>query len=232
MRIGGAILLLLAGAVAPVATASQTPREAADARYVMRDYAKCAVKREHDLARAFVLMPTDKRLTDKDYARLADGDCLGLRGGQLKMRHELFRGALAEELLATDFKGPPVIDPGKIAPLVWPEPVPPSANDPATGKPLPADAAASLQTAYERALADRYANQIGECVIRIDPAGARAVLGTGVDKPEELEALKTLAPNIGRCVVKGQTLRFTRTTLRNGIAIAYYRMASAEQVAG
>lgn len=232
----GRVTMALAGlamlAVGTVADAKQNKRNAQMARAVMHDFAGCAAKRHPDLARTFVLMPANEQLSDKDYFKLVDWSCLGLRGGELRMRRELFRGALAEQLLDTDFAGAATIDPGAIKPLDWAMPIEPAATDPRTGKARDAKTMAQLQELYTASVADRYAGQLGECVIRRDAAGAKTVLATDIDKPEELAALKALTPVIANCITKGQTLKFNRTTLRNGIAVSYYRMASAQTKTG
>lgn len=69
--------------------------------------------------------------------------------------------------------------------------------------------------------------EVGECAVRANPAGARDFLKTRINSREELAAAQAIAPAFGRCVPMGTELRPDMTTLRGNVAVYYYRLASA-----
>lgn len=215
---------------APVgALPAEKPLAGKEARKVMRDFAECVVKRQHDIARDFVLRPVDERLEDKDYRALINGACLSMMTARLQMRSSMFRGALAERLIAVDLGDAP-IDPANKPALTWATPMVPASTD-AQGKPLDETQLAALQVSYDQTVADRFVSQLGECIVRADPAGVRVALATKQDAESEKTALIALGGVIAGCVAKGQTLKFNRSTLRAGLATSYYRISQAAPIA-
>ncbi len=212
-----------------VAQRAEQPLTGKDARKVMRDFAECAVKRQHDVAREFVLSPSDQRLDEKDYRSLINGACLGMMTARLEMRPAMFRGALAERLITIDVGTAPINPTNKPA-LAGAMPTMPASTD-AKGSAVNATQLAALQVGYDQALADRFVSQLGECVVRTDPEGSRAVLATEQDAESEKAALIALSAAISGCVAKGQTLKFNRSNIRAGLATSYYRISQAEPIA-
>ncbi|HEU4696583.1 MAG TPA: hypothetical protein VFR92_06435 [Sphingomicrobium sp.] len=189
------------------------------ARKIMRDFARCTVKYEHRLAQQYVLMNPSDRLPEDEFRKVADGTCLGFLGGRLKMRPFQYRAALAEELIRRDLKGRSGFDLASVPPLEW--------RDPDTTQ----VAEFSIRPAAEwqredQFAAETYVSQLGECTVRANPAGARAVI-EAKSESDEIAAMQAIGPQIANCVQAGETLKFDRTILRSAIALSYYRLAMA-----
>jgi hypothetical protein len=65
------------------------------------------------------------------------------------------------------------------------------------------------------------------CVIRRDPAAARAIVDTRPRSPEERAAFQRLVPNVAPCVPANFEMTFSRSALRALIAAGLYRVAAA-----
>lgn len=216
-------------ACAPASSAENgyNAQATADAREVMEDLAACVVRGDHDVARRFVLTPLYEQVDRSASKRVVDGNCMGFRAGRLKMTPNLYRAALAEQLVKTDLAAWPVIDPSNVAPIKWGRVKPAPANDPKSGKPFTAAQSAEFAKRFERISSEILVGQLGECVVRADPAKALALLKTRINKPDEVEALKALLPLFSGCLRQGASVALDRTNMRSGIALSYYRIASS-----
>ena len=67
----------------------------------------------------------------------------------------------------------------------------------------------------------------GECVVRADPAAARALVISQPATEAEHAAFAALAPRLGECLNNGNDVRFTKLVLGNVVAEAMYRLAAA-----
>jgi hypothetical protein len=198
------------------------------ARAMMIRFAACTVQRERDFARRFVLAP-GLRPTPAALEKLGPPECLRRAGEdiiELRMRDALYRGALAEQLIRAEMSSTAIIDPSSVPALAWPEPERPSAVN-ERGRSLTAAEQKRSELGYAEAAADQNVMRLGECVVRADPAGSRDAVLTEMDSANELAKLKAMAPTIARCVARGQTPKFNRTTLRAALAVGYYRLAAA-----
>jgi hypothetical protein len=199
-----------------------------EARAMMNRFAACTVQRQPEFARRFVLNP-GARPSPSDLEKVAPPECLWRAGRdviELSMRDALYRGALAERLIRGDLSDSPALDPASLPALEWPDPERPSLVD-QRGRGLPAAAQKEAQRRYAAAVADNRIMPLGECVVRADPAGSRAVMTTEEDSPEELAKLKAMSPTIARCIARGGTPNFNRTILRAALAVSYYRLGAA-----
>jgi len=197
---------IAAAAVAAICLSLCAPADAsnkgAGARAMMNKFAQCTVQRRPDFARRFVLnwgVPP----SHSDLQEIASSACLLWAGSdviELNMRDALYRGALAEQLIRRELAKADVIDPIPLPALEWPGPV---------------------------SAADNAVMRLGECVVRADPAGSRAAVLTEEDSSDELARLKAMSPTIARCIARGETRLFNRTTLRAALAVSYYRLAAA-----
>lgn len=225
-----ALAFVAAGmACAPASSAENAynAQATADAREVMEDLAACVVRGDHDVARRFVLTPLYEQVDRSTSKRVVDGNCMGFRAGRLKMTPNLYRAALAEQLVKTDLAAWPVIDPSNVPPIKWGKVKMPPANDPKSGKPFSAAQSAEFAKRFERISNEILVGQLGECVVRTDPAKALALLKTRINKPDEVEALKALLPVFSGCVQQGASVALDRTNMRSGVALSYYRIASS-----
>lgn len=196
-----------------------------DARVVMRGFARCVVALHGDAARRFVLMPFGSWVPEKDYRDIGDPRCLGFLSGRLMMGQLAYRGALAEELLRWDFTrivplalaGAPALD--------WS--VPDAAGtDPRTAQASTEQARGMREKGRDIALAGGAIGALAECVIRRAPAASRAILKTKTE-PAERAALQAIVPDIGQCAQASGTMAFNRSSMRQALAVAYYRLAAS-----
>lgn len=201
-------------AAAPADAAKEKAEAEAMGRKVLGEFAECVVQAHKPLARKYVLTPADQRMSDDEFRKVAGARCLGFLRGKLRMRPQQYRAALAERLVAVELKGRGPIDPAAKPALVWAMPKPSGRTD------------AERQEAAALATAEIYVGQLGECVVRANPAGAQALLATPIGDASELPAFRALGPAIPACVPKGETLKLNRATLREAIAISYYRLAA------
>ena len=208
-------------ALAAVATADQ----ALDVHYsrkVMRDFARCTVKYEHELARKFVLLNSWERLPDSEYQKIVDWRCLGLLGGRLAMRPFQYRAAIAERLISKDSVRLSESDVRSRAPLDWS--VPQLTVSDAAGISFSLFNQIQELDKPDYLAAESAMGRLGECVVRGNPMGALAVLETRNDA-DELAAMKVLAPQLAACVAPNEKMTFAPSNLRDAIALSYYRLA-------
>ena len=223
--------LIWSGAMACAAVAA--PADATDMNVlrghaVLRDFAKCEVKHEHDLAKQVALGRRGPvSMSDDELHRAFDGRCLGLWGVRLRGTSLGMRGALAEELVRTDLGHWPQLDVAALAPLRWVVPTTVKAG-PGAEKLKPAQ----LQKLLALFARESRLGSLGECVVRASPQGAAAVFDTGIDSKAEQAALKALAPQVAACVKAGATYDFSGSSLRYAMATSYYLLANATPVRG
>jgi hypothetical protein len=203
---------------------------ARETRVIAYDYAKCVVGRHAAAASAALLADIDNATILKSHHDLIDGDCLVQivhTGAQMKFPGDLYRYALADALIAREYPAAPVIDPSNVPPLERralpdpPAPLPPNASKKAKAK------YDDAMKGYEEAQSFRALGVYGECVVRTNPAAARALLLARPETAEEASRFDALQPALGQCLPEGRTLTFGRLVLRGTIAVNYYRLAHA-----
>lgn len=226
-------VLVISPAVAMALSASlaaepYTDVSLSETRLIAYDYAKCVVGRHARSASAALLVDVDNGTMMRSHHDLIDGDCLVQTmhtGARMKFPGDLYRYALADALFAREFATTPVIDPSNVPALerrTLPDP-------PA---PLPASASANDKAKYEEALKDfdevqsfRVLGEYGECVVRANPAAAKALLLTRPETTSENRSFDALRPALAECLPPDKTLTFGRFVLRGTIAVNYYRLA-------
>jgi hypothetical protein len=118
-----------------------------------------------------------------------------------------FRSLIASGLLRTEFK-----DKGP--------------NDFTSVSPLSDLQAAKNEYATQDLLESaQILSKLGECATRRDPDAIRRMAQTDVQSPEELAAVRNLAPLFGECMYSGTSLKLTRELMRDNAVLAYARMA-------
>ena len=160
---------------------------------------------------------------------VADGRCMPLPplGSTIKVRFmgDQFRYALADGLVKDLLKAPaPAV--GVLPQLDHREPTPPPRVD-KKGRPLSEAKYAAALEGYRQAQAFAYASRFGECVVRANPEGARDLLGTASDTPQETAAFAGLSNALSNCLESGQKIELSKVALRGTIAVNYYRLATA-----
>lgn len=231
-----AIFLMAAVGLAASADARPPRQDAyqlseAETREAMESYAKCSVKAAPQLASTAVVEDWDRKLLIGTGSKLVSPDCTRAAGFIRSLRFEanIYRALLAETLIKRDPAVAVAADALKGMPtLAYRQPWPVETVD-AKGKPLDAEAIARQQQGYDRRVGAIAGQQIGECVVRANPAGVRSVYDTKSGSAEELAALKALAPVLPGCVPANKKFSFDRASLRGSLALAYYRLAMASK---
>jgi len=219
-------LLLALAAPAPAQRSDYSPR---DTRRAIEEYGRCIVGKQHDLAAAAIARNVDNATLMRNYSQLIDGRCMPLPplGSTIKVRFmgDQFRYALADGLVHKDLLRAPAPAVGVLPQLDHREPTPPPRVD-KKGRPLSEAKYAAALEGYRQAQAFAYVSRFGECVVRANPEGARALLGTTADSPEETAAFATLSNALGNCLESGQKIELSKVALRGTIAVNYYRLAT------
>lgn len=187
----------------PPAEISQGLSPADNARATMLAFGACVVQsRRAGVERALAISPLDDRYK-RELRNLATNDCL--RAGEIRFDFLLMRGSLFAALYRIDFRA----GPGALAA----EPI---------------DFAADLHGADSGDARDYLGlHQFADCVVRADPAAARALVMAPVAGRTEATAFATLGPRFSACIQQGQNIRFTRIVLTSLIAEALYRESKA-----
>jgi hypothetical protein len=136
------------------------------------------------------------------------------------------RNVIAEMLVRRELANvpPPVLD--EVPGLSHRSPGDPATTD-SDGRPLAGHKAELALAAYERDRAAAYLSRFGECVVRVNPAGSKALLMSDEGTATEAAAFSALSTALGTCVAEGRTLNFDKWTLKGSIAVNYYRLAMA-----
>jgi hypothetical protein len=187
---------------------SKTDESTAEARRVLNDYATCLVKESERRVHEFLITFPGTAEARKIGADIAESDCLYT--GQLRFQPSLFRGSLYEALYSRDFAQKATID-FTAAPAL----------DYSVGKPS-GDEAADGQVAIRN---------FADCVIRADPANARALTLSKVSSSEESRAFEALKPELSGCLTTGIELTFSKPVLRGLVAETLYRLTAASAAA-
>lgn len=216
-------LLYLAFAISLPATAvaAQEPADRAS-RVALAEYGACIAKASPDLARRAVTEQWDRRqFYQYDLLRL-DG-CW--KRGRVRFHPANMRAAIANALILRDGS----IDPAQVAaapPLAYQMPEPLRTTD-SKGKPLSAEKLESQRKAIASKLNWIAIGQFGECVARANPGAVPALVRTEPGSDAEVAALKAFGPQLPACLPKGVTIELDRSSLRNSLAVAYYRLGTA-----
>lgn len=178
-------------------------------RHGMAKFAECVVWKQGAMSRDLVLTNRGgKGLSVRDWDEINDSDCSAEIGGRIKelvTGDDHMRAIFADALIARELKGVALPDLSAVPVLARPE------ANPSNGA----------------AVAERFLDEFGECLVRSDPAGARAALDSPVGSESELAALRAMGPALSTCMPPGNTVRFKREMLRGPLAINYYRLAAA-----
>lgn len=232
-RFGAAASLLLA---AP-ALAQGASDEWEDADYSTREtralthaYARCVVDRQPAKASEAIVRNIGPAQLLRDYRVLIRPECLSRqtrRSTRMRFGGDLYRYALADALVNRELADRPAPELDSVPRLAHHDAgEAPRAVD-SKGRPLGKRKLEAALEGHRRASAFAFLSRYGECVVRADPARARALLLAKPDSAEESAAFGTLRPALERCLREGQTLRAGKVALRGSVAINYYRLAHA-----
>lgn len=227
-------LLLLLGAFSAAPATEATDYSVKETRQVLDRYGQCIVKAHRDRASEAILANAGNEELLRRYSNLMDGDCLAAasdRGGnftiQAKFAGDQYRYALADALVRQELASWPAPKLETVPKLDHRDPGDPPAATGRNGKPLRASAYEKLVKAYDQKRAASYLSRYGECVVRLDPTGARTLLLAPVETPQEAAAFAAMRDSFATCVPEGETLTFSKVTMRGTIAVNYYRLSKA-----
>jgi hypothetical protein len=194
------ILAASASAQTPDGYRKLTDKQAAQELMI---YAQCLTKWRGDRARALALAPygsPEQANAANNLTRSVDDDCIrsGFDTVRMQVRPDVLAGAVATALLMRDYPDlPAVIDRTKV------------------------DVEAERARAASLSVAERF----GRCIAWGDPAGVQALLKAESGSSAERQAIAALNEDMGMCLQEGNTLRLSRTFVRDVAAIATYRLA-------
>jgi hypothetical protein len=217
----------------PFGSSTETDLSTKETRAVVHAYAACIVKRQPAKAAEAIGRNVDNGTMMREYPKLFDGDCLSTGPAEtLEARFggDLYRYAIADALVRRDLASFARNDFSAVPRLDHREPTEPAQVD-RKGKKLSAKNYQASLASYQKSRAFSYLSKYGECVARLDPAAAQALLLTKPDAPDEAARFKALLPALSTCLPEGQTLSFGKVALRGTIAVNYYRLAMAARSA-
>lgn len=199
----GAASILFTGAVE-----ARAPSQADANHTAIRDFAGCLTAtsggwRDRQIDRFLALAPESKA-AGRLMAMFLNTDCMavpdpGRYAAQIGLTPQLLRGALYRERYVARFGGRPI---GTLA----------GYNAGAAWYAAPSGRFAPLQS-------------FGECVVRMNPQGARAVVLSDVGSTEERAAYRMLRPAMARCIRPGDKIRFSKSVLEGLFAEALYHLS-------
>lgn len=203
-----------------------------ETRRIAYDYANCVINRPRNAVAASdaLLSNADNQTIRMKYTSLIDGDCLVRTihgGGRMRFPADLYRYALADALVARELSAVPVQDLSAVPAL-------PRRKLPDAPAPLGADASGKERARYKDALKEfndaqsvQILDKYGECVVRTNPAAAKALLVTKPETPAETDSFGALRDALAECAPEGMTITFGKLVLRGTIAVNYYRLMQA-----
>ena len=237
VRLGAAAASLALAAPALVAQPLSVAEEWEDADYSTKEtralthgYAGCVVKRQPARASQAILANVDNRTMLRDYGKLILGECLDSRvnvATQMRFTGDLYRYALADALVNRELAALPVPALDAVPRLAHRDPGAPPQPVDDKGRKLGKRKLEAAQLNYSRDVAYAFLSHYGECVVRADTAGAKALLVTKPDSVEESVRFAALRPAFSDCLPADRTLRFGKVALRGSVAVNYYRLAHA-----
>jgi hypothetical protein len=219
--------------VSPSAMAAQweqrVPASDRETREVFSGYAQCVVKKRVHDAEVVVLSTIGNSEILRTYPRMVEPDCLR-PGQQLVLPGEYLRYGLADALVRTELAQGLPSDIGRAAALRHVE-VKEADYQPKPGKKVTPKELQRLEEAKNKAIGFRLLSIYGECVGRRDPAAALRLVLSKPGSNEEAQSFTAMKPALEECLADGQTVSFTRVSLRGVIAMNLYRLAKAPRMA-
>lgn len=221
------------GAALPSLAATATP-DKIETRRIIHAYADCVVKGDHDLASRAILSNFTNEDIFKRHRNLIRPDCVAEaanRGVSIGFRDDTYRYAIADALIASDLRTFNTADFSDRAKLTHHQPMDEAELAEARSKKLSEKEIERLQHVYQSRLTVSVLSHYGECIVRGDPMGSRALLMSEPTSVSEKQAIEALRPALVRCLAKGESVKLDKTNLRGTIAINYYRLAMAPKIA-
>ena len=205
-----------------------------ETRSLTHDYARCVVRRQPAKASEAIAANVDNAAILRHYRMLIQDECLSrevIQATQMRFTGDLYRYALADALVNRELAAQPVPVLDSVPRLDHRDPGAPPRPVTDKGKKLGKRKFAAALEDFRRNVAYAFLSHYGECAVRADTAGAKALLLSKPDSAEESARFEALKPVLSRCLPEGRSLRFGKVALRGSIAINYYRLAHASRAA-
>jgi hypothetical protein len=223
------LILPLASAAALAAQANDyLPQSDKETRETFVKYTECVVKSRPQDAAEIVLSTIKNGEIIRTYPRVITPDCIG-NGQRLTLPGDFLRYGLAEGLVRRELSQGLPPDIALAAPLAHVQ-VDDADYQPKPGKTIKPKELQRIEESKAKALAFRLLSLYGECVDRRDPPAALRLILSTPDSESETQAFATLKPALENCLVEGETLTFSRVSLRGTIAMNLYRLTKAPKV--
>ncbi|MFM5916777.1 MAG: hypothetical protein ACKOOL_04490 [Novosphingobium sp.] len=208
-----------------------------ESREYIQAYATCAVRYNHDRAAQAILSDLGIDALEHRFSDIFVHAPLAYVAGcrELVMRFrvavtmsgEPLRFALAEQLVAADFKDKPAAGLSQSAALTHRDPPNAEARDRLLASLSNKARRERVRSEYEAQLGLAWLSRYGECVVRSDPASSQAWIVAAEGSPAGDAALQALQPALGTCLRAGDQLKFSKEVLRGTLAVNYFRLAHA-----
>ncbi|MBA3729817.1 MAG: hypothetical protein H0W92_03295 [Sphingomonas sp.] len=226
------ILLLSALLVGQPALAQKADSDltVGETRQLLHRYGICVVKGQRARASEALLANISNGILLAKYGRLIDGTCLPVEPGKVvkvRFQGDQYRYALADALVAMEFASQPAPVLNSVPRLDHRDPGEAPSRLTAKGKPRKEKDYQLALRHYDMARGSAYLSRYGECVVRTDPAAARALLLTQPASSEETSGFAAMRTALGTCLPEKETLNLSKLALRGTISINYYRLAHA-----
>lgn len=172
------------------------------AQRVMQAYAACVVRDRPGWAEAMIALPyqTPEQRNAVRRAQTGYQDCMGYSGLELRFSADILLGAMAEYLIESRYRSAALDGISQLS-----------------DEAISGGALAPRNTIEDIAL----------CVVRRNPTGVRALLGTVAGSQDERAAAQGFAADLVPCAAQGQTVTFGISSLRSVLAVTLYRVLSA-----
>lgn len=206
---------------APSAQVSEAESATRQARTEFKKFAECVVGKYPRDARTYVIKDLDERSSERIGNKMRDEACWRTATGSqppVPSTGLSLEGMIAEVLLAAE---------GGTGPLTELKAIPPLKHFPLTEKQRQ-QAIPETLPAME-AMAHLFV--AGECVVRENTSGAYGLLKSGLASSQESEALTALKPAFAGCIKQDLGHTVSPAELRAAVAVNYYRLAHAPNVA-
>lgn len=217
------ILIAISMLASASAAAVATPRNESspEARRVLGAFARCVVNAKRPLASAAMI--EDWSMPMMIERQLITSDCLN--SGTLNPSDSALKGSIGEWLALTERDE---IPPSQVATapsiIMRGQDFRPASNGDAPRFPAFKHDPAKESLQHQRAI---LIAKIGECVIRADASGARALLSTTVGSKKEEATAGDLEGSVSQCAPSGIPPALSAEAIRTAVGLSYYRMEMA-----
>ena len=179
------------------------------ARLLTNRWAKCVAQQSPGRVEAYLGLPVGSKAS-RDMARhfmTGESECISgsIESRQLSVADQITRGAMFEALYERRFR-------------------PNDTKDLTVAGPLTYDWAAGAEVGPEAQQATALA-RVGDCMVRKNADGARALMRSEPGSAAENQAIGALVTFLGGCLPNGKQYQFSKSLLRGVVAEPLYKLS-------